>query len=322
MSRVIIGAPLYNRAEYLPTAIESLLAQTYRDLRLVLLDDCSSDETPALARRYAAADERVTFVRNERRLGLIPAWLRVYELAREVAPEMEYFAWGSDHDFWCPEWVEKLVAELDGAPEAVAVYPEYVSVNERDEVLRSGVIFETAGVGSRWRRLVRTYRFVDAGNMVYGLFRRSAVERAGVFRRVLGPDRLLLAELALHGELRQVREFLWKRRYPGRSRRSEHREPRKSVSVARAKCFPDGAPWYTFLPVALVYVGAVFVAYVVRNEGGADLGRMRGLVATLALAWAVGVRAAHRRARGAHKGMKALRRSVDRRLRGRRVATR
>ena len=48
--------------------------------------------------------------------------------------------------------------------------------------------------------------------MVYGLMRASAVREAGVFREVLCPDRLLLAELTLRGEIRQVPEVLWYRR--------------------------------------------------------------------------------------------------------------
>jgi len=53
---------------------------------------------------------------------------------------------------------------------------------------------------------------IGAGDMVYGLMRLDALTRAGVFRPVLRPDRLLIAELALYGRFRQVPEVLWFRR--------------------------------------------------------------------------------------------------------------
>ena len=48
--------------------------------------------------------------------------------------------------------------------------------------------------------------------MVYGLMRLEALNKAGIFRRVLRPDRLLIAELTLYGGVRQVPEVLWFRR--------------------------------------------------------------------------------------------------------------
>ena len=67
--RVVIGATLYNHAAELPEALESILTQTYRDFALVLVDDASTDDTPAIAQRYAETDDRVCYERNERRLG-------------------------------------------------------------------------------------------------------------------------------------------------------------------------------------------------------------------------------------------------------------
>jgi hypothetical protein len=53
---------------------------------------------------------------------------------------------------------------------------------------------------------------VAAGDIVYGLMRADAVRDCGVFRPVLCPDRLLIAELTLRGQIRQVPEVLWDRR--------------------------------------------------------------------------------------------------------------
>ena len=64
MPRVIIGSPLFNHAKDFREAIESILSQTFTDFALVLVDDCSTDETPAIAREYEALDSRVSYHRN------------------------------------------------------------------------------------------------------------------------------------------------------------------------------------------------------------------------------------------------------------------
>lgn len=59
----------YNRASLIEPAIESVLAQTFADFELVVVDDCSTDATPDIALRYARLDSRVRVVINERNLG-------------------------------------------------------------------------------------------------------------------------------------------------------------------------------------------------------------------------------------------------------------
>ena len=62
----------------------------------------------------------------------------------------------------------------------------------------------------RWEHFCRT--LIGSGNMVYGLIRVAALERTGIFRPVIFPDRLLMAELSIEGEIHQVNQELWFRR--------------------------------------------------------------------------------------------------------------
>lgn len=54
--------PVYNRQDYLPDCIRSLLAQTHKNLQIILIDDGSTDNTPRLCRQYAEQDSRVHFL--------------------------------------------------------------------------------------------------------------------------------------------------------------------------------------------------------------------------------------------------------------------
>jgi hypothetical protein len=212
--RAVLGMTLYNKAAHLPEALDSLLAQTFGDFRLVLLDDASSDGTDAVARAYAARDPRITYVRHDSRQAMVATWHEVAELAFAACPSARYFAWVSDHDRWHPRWLDRLLGEIETYPGTVLVYPITRRIAQDGTELEKGPrVFDTAGVESaraRWSRFCR--EGIGSGDMVYGLIDIAALRAAGIFRPVLRPDRLLIAELSLHGQFRQVSDVLWFRR--------------------------------------------------------------------------------------------------------------
>ena len=212
--RVVLGMTLYNNARHLREAMDSLLAQTFGDFRLVLLDDASADETESIAREYVAKDSRVTYYRHASRQAMIATWREVAELAMRDVPSATYFAWVSDHDRWHPRWLERMVAELDADAGVVLAYPITRRMAQEGQELDKGPrLFETvafANLEERWKYFCS--EGVGAGDMVYGLVRVEALRKAGIFRTVLRPDRLLVAELTLHGRIRQAPEVLWYRR--------------------------------------------------------------------------------------------------------------
>lgn len=238
--RVVLGMTLHNNARHLPRALDSLLAQTYTDFALLMLDDASTDETEAIARGYAGRDSRLQYARHTSRQAMIATWRAVADTAMSAHPSAEYFAWVSDHDVWHPRWLERLVRALDADPGAVVAYPVTQRITadgaEIDKGPRLFDMVESAGIRERWAAFCRS---VGAGDMVYGLMRAAALRQAGIFRTVLRPDRLLLAELILQGRVRQIPEVLW-------FRRQAHAT---SVARQRATLLPAGtAPWW--FPVA------------------------------------------------------------------------
>ena len=259
MPRVIIGAPLYNHAKDFREAIESILSQTYRDFALVLVDDGSTDATPEIAREYEALDPRVRYVRNPARLGMVDNTRRSFELAREMYPDAAYFAFASDHDLWHPRWLQQLVDALDAHPEVVLAYPLNRRIGASGEVLaRKPWAFETFGVKGGWARLRLNILEMSAGNMLYGLYRVGDLAAVGVYRRVLVPDRLLLTELAIRGQFKQVPQVLWFRRWYGRI---------FSLERQRANFFPGRKPLYMYAPWWISHGVCLFWTYGVEGHG-------------------------------------------------------
>jgi len=73
---------MYNGELYLRQAIDSVLAQSYGDFELLLVDDCSTDASRAIAEAYVSKDSRVQIIANRVNLGLVPNWNRCAQLAR------------------------------------------------------------------------------------------------------------------------------------------------------------------------------------------------------------------------------------------------
>ena len=110
MPRVTVLMPTYNVAPYVREAIESVLRQSYRDFELLVIDDCSTDETVDVVR--GINDERIHIVQNEKNVGLAENLNRGLALI-----DSELVARMDGDDIAEPYWLEHEVAILDSHPE-------------------------------------------------------------------------------------------------------------------------------------------------------------------------------------------------------------
>ena len=268
---VVLGVPLYGDGEHLQEALESLLAQTHPAMALVLCDDGPGEDARRIIDAVVGDDPSVAYRRNDGRAGLVENWRRTFELAGELHPGAAYFGWASDHDACHPRWLERLVDALERAPAAVVAYGRTYQFDADRHVVREVDRFETAGLTDPEVRLARTLRGVRAGDMVYGVYRREPLARAGALRRLLLPDRLLLAELSVRGEFLYVPHALRYRRITGRA----------TLARQRASLFGESTPAYTRLPWWAVHTAA-FAWAITHGETAAKAGmpqRLR-LIAT------------------------------------------
>lgn len=123
---VSVVLPTHDRAERLEGAMASVLSQTVTDLELIVVDDASTDGTPALLERAADADPRVRFVRRERSAGPSPARNTGIRIANG-----DYLAFIDDDDRWHPEKTAVQMQALNADPSLGAVLCFYESFDER-----------------------------------------------------------------------------------------------------------------------------------------------------------------------------------------------
>lgn len=113
---VSVVIPTYNRSTLLRRAVDSVLAQTYDDLEVIVVDDASSDDTPSVMQQYD--DDRISYVRLEKNGGGAHA--------RNVGineASGEFVAFLDDDDEWHPQKLERQIEHLEELPEGwVGVY--------------------------------------------------------------------------------------------------------------------------------------------------------------------------------------------------------
>ena len=223
--KVSIGLPVYNGERYLREALDSILAQTYRDFELIVCDNASTDATAAICAEYAAREPRIRYHRQPHNVGATANFNHAFALARGA-----YFKWAAHDDVLAPTWLEKCVAMLDQAPDAVLCQSLVELVDEQGACLE--VYDHTAfGTGSQSAsvRFAARLRPLDCQE-IFALIRSDVLRRTGLIGYHLGGDRTLLIDLALLGRFVLVPEPLFlNREHPWRYKR-QHRYPSSELA--------------------------------------------------------------------------------------------
>jgi len=184
MPKVSVIVPNYNHARFLPKRIESILNQTFQDFELILLDDCSTDDSRSILSSYAG-DPRVTIKFNEVNSGsTFKQWNKGVRLASGR------YIWIAESDDYADEHLlEKLVSRLDEEPSAVLCYCRSWRVSADDKL--SGFLdsyladldphkwtadFRADGIEECRKYLVRRNTVLSASSV---LFRREVYWQAG-----------------------------------------------------------------------------------------------------------------------------------------------
>ncbi len=105
---VTIGLPVYNGGKYLRLALDSLLAQTFKDFKLVVSDNASIDDTENICREYARTDSRIKYFRQESNLGASGN----FHFVKAQGTQSKYFMWAAHDDIWESNWLEVLINEF------------------------------------------------------------------------------------------------------------------------------------------------------------------------------------------------------------------
>jgi len=195
---VSVGVPVRNGAETLGMALDSIIAQTYTELEIIVSDNASDDDTGRIADEYACRDPRVRVVHQPIALKMLENFEATFRAATG-----RYLVWLAHDDLLQPEFVERTVAALECEPGAVLafgtvdIFTDYETFADRRRVDHR---FATSGMPV-WRRLVRER---NSGWEVKGLIRREALDGYRWWEHSVSPDWPLLTHLQVVGDVIDV----------------------------------------------------------------------------------------------------------------------
>lgn len=196
---VSVGITTYNRPDYLRRALDCVLSQTYKNLEIIVSEDCTPcEKTKVLLREYAQKDGRIRYISQPVNLG--PPTNIQFVLKQASG---DFFFWADDDDLRDERWVELLLKKLT-SEDAVVAFSNLVSIDLDGKPLRHFRPLRFSGA-----RIIRLARYFLAegaegkANLVCGLFRteflRGVKHWVQYDRSLLAVDMLFVLDCLQHG---------------------------------------------------------------------------------------------------------------------------
>jgi len=210
---VTVGVPVYNGERLLGHALDTLLAQNYENLEIIISDNASTDATGGICSDYAARDKRIQYFRNASNEGATANFNRTLALARG-----KYFMVGAADDAWEPTFVSQMVNLLEARSDAILSFSRFNSIDPTGSHVREYDLshLESGGLYERLEKYLSDDESNGKANLILGLMRRDVLCKAGGFKiwgtTFWGADMLIVLRLLSLGNIVFAKERLFSKR--------------------------------------------------------------------------------------------------------------
>lgn len=127
---VSVITPIYNSEKYITATIDSILAQTYSQIEIVLVDDCSTDRSQELINEYVTKHNNIRYYKLEDNSGAAVARNKAIDIAKG-----RYIAFLDSDDIWYPKKIEKQLALMKDNNIAIC-YTAIEMIDEEDKLIK------------------------------------------------------------------------------------------------------------------------------------------------------------------------------------------
>jgi glycosyltransferase involved in cell wall biosynthesis len=210
---VTVGMPVYNGDNYLAETLDSILGQSYQNFEVVISDNGSTDGTEKLCREYAAKDPRIKYSRSDVNLGVSRNFKRAVGMSSG-----EYFMFLAHDDKLALTFLEQCVAVLDAQPDVALCYPKAIEIDAQGRSLYKKEQFLDADSPKPHLRFRQMIRMDHNCETLFALIRANVLKKTVIHADFPDGDRVMLAEVSLHGKYYRVPDYLFlHREHPVRS---------------------------------------------------------------------------------------------------------
>lgn len=165
-SQISIIMPTYNGERFIRKSIDSVLAQTFKDFELIIINDGSNDNTSEIIKRYS--DKRIVYLENKKNQGVPKARNKGINVAGG-----KYIAYCDHDDIYYPQHLERMAGVLEARCDIGLVYARYLVI-EPGKPARIFPGFERQDKNWKWK-------LKDIGAPLNIMHRKKCIDKAGGF---------------------------------------------------------------------------------------------------------------------------------------------
>jgi glycosyltransferase involved in cell wall biosynthesis len=245
---VTIGMPAYNAKNFVVRAIDSLLAQTFKEFELIISDNCSIDGTWELLQEYAIRDNRIRLHKQDHNIGIVQNFKYLVSMAK-----CKYFMWAACDDIWYPDFIGSMIQSLESCPSCC------VAMSAIERMDETGKFIDTVRFRGKWDPNTASYLSMINGTIsfnkynyfIYGLFRRNILNKViHMLYEIPLCDRVFIIQLAMAYKFCYVDQVLHSRTI--HSLDSKQRLPHEKINKMRKELFINFKVLYSFMKSIIV----------------------------------------------------------------------
>jgi len=210
---VTIGVPTFNRATYLNKTLSLFTKQTYKNIEIIVSDNCSTDETKNVCQAWKTKDKRIRYYRQKKAISAIANFNFTLQKAKG-----EFFMVASDDDIWDKNYIAQLMQAFLKERKEVLVVSSKFNILDR---------FDKQILGKRWSFAAFKNKYVTLKDYLlenfngfktgifYGIYRTESFRNLGGYLELpalSAPDFVTMHKILLNGELRLVNKVLFHKR--------------------------------------------------------------------------------------------------------------
>lgn len=192
--KATIGIPTYKRADRLPRCLQSVVAQDYPNLEIVISDNASPDATKDVCAGFARTDPRIRYMRQDSNIGSTANFNAVL-----AAATGEFFMWLSDDDWLAPNYVSTCMKAFRDDPR-IALAAGQVEFPEEVEPRLKYPVPRNYQQSDRQARVLDYFWNVRDNSINCGFYRREQLAKVGMINTLAG-DWLSVAQIATLGTM-------------------------------------------------------------------------------------------------------------------------
>jgi len=211
--KVSMGLPVFNGEQFILKRIENLLAQTFTDFELIISDNCSTDSTYEICKKFVAKDSRIRCIRQKKNIGGINNFNAVLKEAKG-----KYFLWVAVDDLILPEFLEKNVNILDSKKNVVCSsskmkmfgdFTDWLKIKQNDSIFTKiekkikknfSNLDTFPASGNYESRVTKFLQNCNHNQIFYGLYRKNILDKCFINDLFIAFDTAYALSVLKYGE--------------------------------------------------------------------------------------------------------------------------